>query len=360
MAVTLPKINITFTQLAGSFIQRSARGVVILVIRDATEGEGSFFSFTDATQVDAAPFTKENKQYVKDALSFGPLRVSAVKVGEAGTMASALAIAAGNEKTGWITVANGQAQDWSDLASWIKAREREDKSWKAVLYKAAAPDCMHLVNLKNETVTFADDRGQVAGGQYTPSLAGLLAACNVEHGATNQLCANLTRVEVPADPEDEVGAGGFLLINDDDEVRVGVDVNTLTTTDGKTRTEDMKYIETVEAMDLMRDDIRDTFHREYQGFYRNKLANQMLFIAAVNEYFRQLALEDVLDDQHDNRAEIDVSAQRAAWVGSGKAEAAQWDDAEVRYNAFKRQLFLAGDVKILGSMVDMSFGINLA
>lgn len=358
MAVSLPKINITFTQLAGSFIQRSARGVAILILRDATESNGNFFQFLDATQVEGAPFTDENRQYIRDALSFGPLRVSVAKVGANGTLADALAIVTGNEKTGWITVADATEQDCTDLCSWVKSQEMKDKSWKAVVYKANDPDCMHLVNLKNEKVTFVDKRGETSGAKYTPSLAGLFAACNVAHGSTNKRCPNLSHVEIPADPDAVVGTGGFLLVNDDDEVCVGVDVNSLTTTDGKNRTEDMKYIETVEAMDLMRDDIRDTYHREYQG-NRNKLANQMIFIAAVNEYFRQLGDADVLDELHDNRAFIDVEAQRAAWVGSGKAEAAKWDDATVRNNTFKRQIFLAGTVKVLGSMVDLTFGVNL-
>ena len=359
MAVKLPQIMINFTQLASSFVQRSERGIAILIVRDATEGSKSFYRYTDASQLEGAPFTEANKQYIQDALSFGPLRVSVAKVGASGTLTDALAIVTANEKTGWITVAGGTEADWTSLTSWIKAREAEAKSWKAVLYGATAPDCMHLVNLTNEKVTFTDSRGEVTGDKYTPSLVGLLASCNVQQGATNKRCPNLVRVTEHSDPDAEVGKGNFILINDDDEVRVGVDVNTLTTTDGKAKTEDMKYIETVEAMDLMRDDIRDTFRREYMGNYRNKLTNQMLFISAVNEYFRQLGDADVLDPDHDNSAQIAVEAQRAAWVGSGKAEAAEWDAATVQANPFKRQIFLSGDVKILSSMVDMAFDINL-
>lgn len=185
-----------------------------------------------------------------------PLRVSVIKIGSEGTLADALAILVQQEQTGWITLADGTSQDWSDLASWIKARENEQKSWKAVCYNTTPPDCMHVVNLGTETVIFADDRETQPGSTYTPSLVGLLAACNVKRGATNHLCSNLTRVVVPEDPNEVVGAGKFILINDDDLVRVGVDVNSLTTVDGKTKTEDMKYIETVEAMDLMRDDIQ--------------------------------------------------------------------------------------------------------
>ena len=360
MAVTLPSINITFQQLAGTFIQRSARGIAVLIIRDDTVGTGeTFFRYGDATQVSAEEFTAANQQYIKDALFFGPLRVSVVKIGSEGTLAQALAILVQQEQTGWITLTDGKSQDWSDLASWIKAREGEQKSWKAVCYNTTPPDCKHVVNFATETVIFADDRGEKDGSAYTPSLVGLLAACNVERGATNHLCSNLTRVEVPEDPDDVVGAGKFILINDDDQVRVGVDVNSMTTVDGKNNTEDMKYIETVEAMDLMRDDIAKSYRTDYMGQYKNSTSNQMLFLAAVNEYFRQLGEEDVLDKEHDNKASVDVESQRNAWIGSGKSEASDWDDATVISTPFKRELFLGGDVKILGSMGSLHFVVTL-
>lgn len=359
MAVTLPQILITFKQLASSFITRSARGIAVLIVRDDTAGGEGYKTYTDATQLSEAPYTAANIQAVKDALSFGPLRVGVAKVGASGTLAQALALVLANEKTGWLTVVGGTEQDWSDLVSWTKTQETAYKSWKTVVYNAAAPDCMHVVNLANEKVTFADSRKEQDGGAYTPSLAGLLASCNVERGSTNSLCANLSHVTMPANPDETVGAGKFLLINDDEEVRVGVDVNSLTTTNGSTRTEDMKYVETVEAMDLMRDDISASYKRDYLGKYRNTLNNQMLFIAAINYYFE--GLEDtVLDSEYANAASIDVEAQRAAWVGSGKSEAADWDDATVRAMAFKRDLYLKGDVKILGSMVNLSFGVTLA
>ena len=140
---------------------------------------------------------------------------------------------------------------------------------------------------------------------------------------------------------------------------MGVDVNSLTTTNGSTLTEDMKYVETVEAMDMMRDDITKAFRDEYLGNYRNSLNNQMLLISAINYYFLQLAQQDILDPEHANRASIDVAAQRSAWVGSGKSEAESWDDATVRSNPFKRNVYLSGDVKILGSMVNLEFVVTL-
>ena len=360
MSVTLPSIEVIFRQLAASFVSRSERGIAALILRDATEGSGeSFFRFGDATQVPEDEFTAANQQYIKDALSFGPLRVSVVKVGSSGTLADALAILVQKEQTGWITVCGGTTQDWSDLSSWIKAREKEQKSWKAVCYNTTAPDCMHIVNLVNPKVTFGDARGEVEGSQYAPSLAGLLAACNVLRGATGYVCGNLAAVEEPEDVNAAVGAGKFVLVNEDDQVKVGVDVNSLTTTNGSTQTEDMKYIETVEAMDLMRDDITNTFRTDYRGKYKNTTANQMLFLAVVNGYFRDLGDENVLDPTYDNTAAVDVTSQRNAWIDSGKAEAVDWDDGKVIATPYKRKVFLGGDVKILGSMTDLKFVVTL-
>ena len=117
--------------------------------------------------------------------------------------------------------------------------------------------------------------------------------------------------------------------------------------------------ETVEAMDLMRDDISNTFRQDYRGKYKNTTSNQMLFLAAVNGYFRDLGDENVLDPTYDNTAAVDVTSQRNAWIDSGKAEAAEWDDGTVISTPYKRKVFLGGDVKILGTMTDFQFVVTL-
>lgn len=253
--------------------------------------------------------------------------------------------------------------NWSTSTPFDKSQEKRSKSYKAVVYQTAvAPDSMHVVNFVNEYVTFNDSRGKQAGTAYLPSLAAIFARCNVVRGCTNYLCSNLKFVEEVADNDTALGKGQFILFVDEDgDVRIGQGINSMTSTDGKTRTEDMKFIETVEAMDLMRDDIAKTFRTEYLGNYRNSRDNQMLFIAALNNsYFRQLAQENILDPAYANAASIDVEAQRAAWMASGKTEAADWDDDKVREMAFKRTVYLTASVKILGSMTDLILPINMA
>lgn len=365
MAVTMPRIDITFTQLAASLIARSERGVAILIVRDDADKSFTHKQYADlaAAQADQAKFTADNFAAIRDLLTFAPYQAHVFRLDAAGTLADTLAEISRTVKTGWVTIAGMSAEDCAGLVSWIKTQEARAQSYKAVVYNAQpAPDNMHVVNFVNEKVTFTDDRGAQDGVKYLPSLAAIFAVCNVQRGCTNYLCSNLSFVKEVADNNAALGAGKFILFNDGvGEVRIAQGINSMTTADGKTKTEDMRFIETVEAMDMMRDDIARTFRTEYLGAYRNNRDNQMLFLSALNSsYFRELAQQDILDREYHNTAQIDVAAQRAAWVASGKAEAASWDDDTVKSMAFKRTLFFTGNVKIVGSMTDLVFPISLA
>lgn len=364
MAITMPKIEITFRQQATSLITRSERGVAILIVRDDTNKSFSHKQYADlsALEADKALYTADNYAAISDMLSFAPYQSHVFRLDIAGTLADTLAEISRTVKTGWITIAGQDETDGPALASWVKAQAAKARSYKCVVYDVTpAPDDMHVVNFGNESVTFADARGVSDGVEYLPSLLAIAAVCNVVRGCTNYHCSNLTFVKEVADNDAAVGAGKLILINDEDgAVRIGQGINSLTTLDGNTKTEDMQFIETVEAMDLMRDDITSTFRGTYLGNYRNTRDNQMMFIAALNSsYFAQLAAENILDPDYTNAASIDVAAQRNAWVASGKSEAADWDDDTVKATPFKRTVYLAGNVKILGSMTDLIFPINL-
>lgn len=364
MALTMPTIEIIFKQLAATFIQRSERGTAVLIIRDDTEAAAlsDFVKYTDAAaaSADSEFYTAANMQYIEDALSFKAKELYVVRIASDGELNNALTEIKRRLSTGWITVADGTAEDFTLLKSWIVSQENSSLTYKAVCFNLTAPDCMHIVNFGNEKVTFSDSRGEVSGAKYTPSLIGMLAGCNVEQGSTNYVCANLVSVKEVEDRDAAIDDGLFILYNDDDYVKVGRGVNSLTTLNGSTRTEDMRFIDIVEAIDLMRDDIAKTWHNDYAGKYKNLYDNQILFISAVNGYFRELADQYVLDKNYVNVCSVNVEAQRSAWLASGKAEAAGWDETKVRNMTFKRKVFLTNDVKILGVMEDLRFDVNIA
>lgn len=359
MTVTMPNIDITFKQLATSAIERSTRGIAILILKsDATTGAPLYKEYTQATdlETDKALYTTENYNYIKDILGFV---INKVIVINEDTVADSLAKVESYASTGWITIAGGTTEDFTTLNTWVKSENaNKNKTYKCVSYKTTGADSMHVVNFVNDKVTFTDSRGEVTGEHYCPSLIGILASCNITRGCTYFKCSNLSKVTEVADRNVALQAGNFILINDGDLVKIGQDINSMTTTNGTTLTEDMKYIETVEVMDLIEDDIRSTFKSDYLG-NKNKLDNQMLLISAINGYFKNLANTDILDEEYENKAEIDVEAQRDAWVAAGKTEVATYTDAKVKQLAFKRSVFLNANIKILGNMTDLSFTVNL-
>lgn len=345
-------------------VARSERGVAILIVRDDTSKAFTHKEYADlaALEADKALYKEDNYAAISDMLSFAPYQSHVFRIDAAGKLSDALGEIARSVKTGWVTIAGQSAEDGKALASWIKAQAAKGKSYKAVVHNVTpVPDDMRIVHFVNTSVTFADKRGKKNGEAYLPSLAAIFAVCNVKRGCTNFHCSNLTAVEEVADNDAAVGAGKFILFHDDaGAVRIGQGINSLTTLDGKTRTEDMQFIETVEAMDMIRDDIRATFRGEYLGNYRNSRDNQMMLIASINmSYFARLAKENILDPDYYNAAEIDIEAQRAAWLASGKEEAGTWDADTVKASPFKRSVYLKGKIKILGSMTDLIFPINL-
>lgn len=356
----IPQMNVTFKQLASAVVERSERGVAILIVKDDTDGD-SFKSYRDVSQIeaDAAKYTAENLRAAKDAMNAAPYRLDVVRVAATGTTKEAGEIIEANEPTGWIAFAKNTAAGDAELIAWVKAREKAGKTYKCVVYNVEAPDNMHVVNFATEKVTFADERGEKDGAAYIPSLLGKIAAANIYESVTRGRCEDLAGCAETEDEEAAVSAGKMILSNMAGAVYIASGCNSLTTTDGKAKTEDMQYIETVEAMDLIADDIRTVWREQYEGAYKNSYDNQMLFIAAVTGYLRELEKLSVLDAEYENTCSVDVEAQRDAWVAAGHTEAEEWTDDKVRRTPFKRSVFITLDVKILGSMENLYVTVQM-
>lgn len=361
MTVKQPNIDVAFRQKATSTINKSNRGIAILILKnDTTENCPEYAVYKEITEFEKEKnkYSAENQQAIKDMFVFPPSKAIVVN---SDTVSNALIEIEKNTMTGWISIADGTEEDFVTLVSWAKSKESKKRTYKVVTYKASSTDCKHIVNFTNEKVEFVDDRGEVGGVKYLPSLLGIFAYCaGNSKSSTYFKCTNLKRVQGFEDVDVELAKGDLVLFNDTDCVRICQGINTLITYDGDKATEDMSFIETVEVMDKIQDDIRDVFKETYLGNYKNKYDNQILFISSINtSYFKELADNDDLDPEYDNIASINVESQRNAWIASGKSEAAEWDDAKVKNTTFKRDLYLLGDIKILGSMTNLKFDISL-
>jgi hypothetical protein len=137
-------------------------------------------------------------------------------------------------------------------------------------------------------------------------------------------------------------------------VKIARGVNSLTTTT-TSKGADFKKIKIVEGHDLVQEDITRTFNDNYVGKVNNSYDNQVLFITAVNAYFKGLE-GDVLDPAADNKIGIDVYAQRLAWESIG-TDTTEWDDQKVKETSFQSTVFISGPLKFLDAMEDLDFKI---
>lgn len=363
MALTLPNVNIYFSQLANSFVERSARGNAILIIRDDTSKTVTTKEYSLLSEVDSdkSLYTSANLQYIKDCMVGLPNKIIVVRIDKLGAFADALKIVQGLE-AGWVTLADGTTNEYNDLAIWTKQMETLKRTFKSAVFNPTTPaDCQHVVSLSNSKVTFLDSRAEVTGEKFLPSLVGFLAGSNVMHGTTFLKMSNLKSVQEPTDIEEDLNLGKLVLINDNGEVKIGLGINSLTTLD-ETHTSDMQKITITETQDMILDDIRSTFRKKYVGKYRNNVDNQYVFINAINNYFKSLTTienGEVLDETYDNKTFIDIEAQRQAWIAAGKQEAASWNEPQIKNNAFKNSLFLGADVKMLDMIENLTFKISM-
>ncbi|MBO7747354.1 phage tail sheath protein [Paenibacillus sp. MWE-103] len=358
MTIGLPTIDVQFKKLAQTVIARSSAQIAVLIVKDNTDATHAVKEYSSPLDIDAAKFTAANVKYIKDVLAGGGSKVIVVPVATASTAAVADAVAAiGSRKFNWIGLAEGDADEQNDLVTFAKLPASIKKGIKAVVYQAADPDSSRIVNFTNEDVTYAGGT-TVTGEKYIARLLGVLTGLPLTQSSTYLELSELVGVTEPADLDTAIGDGELVLFNDDGKIRIARGVNSLVTlTPGVT--DDFKKIVIVETMDLMKADIAASFKDSYLGKFKNKYDNQVLFISAVNAYFASLAADSLLDDAFANKADVNVAQQRAAWVQSGKAEAAGWDDQMVKNNAFGSSVFLGGNVKIPDAMEDLSFEIYL-
>ena len=355
----LPSIDVNFSQKAVTAISRSSKGVLVVVVLDDTVPEQVVKPYKDISDLDEASYTAENLEILKRAFMLPISKLLVCKIGTVDAVTVAMDLLE-NVVFDWSCVVSEVTADQDDFASWLVSRnEVKTKKAKFMGYKLTTSDDMHVLNFTNDSVLVKDETVVTPGHEYVVRLAAVFAYLSINQSATYYELEDLESVTEVADANQAVDNGELVLINDEGIVRIARGVNTLTTLSDD-KTEDMKSVLIVEAMDLISYDIKQAYKNDYLGKYKNSYDNQVLFLSAINAYFRALERENVLESSFNNKSFIDVEAQRTAWLGVGNTEAADWTEQEVKNNTFKNKIFLAANNKILNAMEDLSFGITIA
>lgn len=354
----LPNIDIIFSAIARTAIARSQKGIATVVVKDDTDTNftNKQYSFLADLTADESKYTSENYRLLRETFLGTPNKVVVVRIGTGENMSSAKSDL-DMLNYDWVGVIDKTMQD--DLVSYVKSRNLiKIKQVKAISYKGTTTDNIHVVDFVNDKIKRKSQTAEEDGNTFIPRLLGILAGLPFTRTSTFYKFDDLEYVSEISDLNTQINNGKFCLFNDEGIVRVARGVNSLNTVT-QTETEDMKKISIVEAMDMIKYDIYDSFKNNMVGKYKNSYDNQIVFISAVNSYFEQLETESVLDNRYQNIAQVDVSEQRKQWIDSGKPEAVDWDEYTVKENTFRSNMFLEGDIKILDAIEDLKFNIEI-
>lgn len=351
----LPQVLIEFKTKGTTAVKRSARGIVALILKDDTDTTFTGKSYGSISEVDAGNWTAANKDYIEKAFMGAPCMVIVERLSTTAADYSEALQLLRNKKWNYLAIPGIASEQVSEVAAWIKTeRETNKRTFKAVL-PASASDNEGIINFAAASIKAGSKTYSTA--EYCSRIAGILAGMPFSRSATYYVLSEVESIAESATPDADIDAGKLILVNDGEKIKIGRAVNSLVTTTA-VKGEDFKKIKIVDAVDLLRDDIRDTFDGGYVGNVVNSYDNKVLFLAAVNAYFKELARMDVLDSSYENMASVDVDAQRTYLMGKG-IDVSGMDEQQIKEANTGSLVFATAAVKFLDAMEDLKFTVEM-
>lgn len=367
----LPQVLIDFKTKGVTAIKRSARGVVALILKCETTDVSNKYKISDISEIPDRTFDDATTDLIKKCLDGTPLRVLVYTLpkttvqGAKNTQATLLKQLK-HTRFNYIAAPTGTVQDQQDLASYIKAeRNNSRKTVKAVVGSVAA-DHEGVINFCTEEIKVPNGKGsqgQTTYKTYTPieytaRIAGILAGLALDRSATYYKLTEVESVKVYEDLTDRIDKGELHLFDEEDGEGVKIaracnSLQTFTTDKGQ----EFRKIKIIEGVDMVTDDIRDTFKKYYVGKYINDYDHKMLFVAAIMVYFGQLA-GNVLDNRAKNKVDINEQFQKDYAIIKGE-DISKMSVMEIREYNTGSELGLAGTVKFVDAMEDLKIDFTM-
>ena len=353
----LPSIEIIFKTLGITAIKRSSRGVVALILEDATHADVTNPIVMRGVNDIPKTLSADNQEQIELAFRGGvnpPKRVMAYVIapGVEGTPADYAAAQNYLETAQWDYLAVPQiaADKVNAMATWVKGlRDTKDIRVKAVL-----PDCKAdhegIINFTTDDIKVGAKTYTTA--QYCARIAGILAGNPLTISSTFQVLPEVD--DVPHWTRDEfdlaIDAGELVLMHDGAKVKIARGVNSLTTFTAD-KGEEFSKIKIVDILDLIHRDIKRTAEDHYIGKLPNDYNHKVLLFTAINAYLATLENEGLLD-QRKNRVDVDAEAHRRYLEGKG-LDTEDMTLQDLREANTGSDVFLIGVVKPLDAMEDI-------
>lgn len=354
MGKGMPKVTITFTELAGSAIKRGERGIVALILKDTVLAKNP----VECTggDIPTALSTKSRKQIELALMGYikPPKKVIAYILSESAEDYTDAYNYLRTTKYNYLVVPTAETDgEASSVAAFVK-REREDgKMVKAILPNYAG-DSEAVINYATEKVVVGEN--EYTTEEYCSRVAGIIAGTPLSMSATYAAlpeatdCTRLTKDERDA----AVDAGKLIVFWDGEKVKVGRAVNSLTTI-SQEKNEQFQKIAIVDAMDMMKTDITATIEDVYIGKYKNSYDNKCILIRAIGAYLDTMVAEQVISNY---TVEIDIEANRAYLKGKG-IDVDSMSEHDIKTAKTGSSVFLKATMSMLDAIEDVVMNITI-
>lgn len=367
----LPQVLIDFKTKGVTAIKRSARGVVALILKCETTDASNKYKIADVSEIPDKVFDEATTDLIKKCLDGAPLRILVYTLPKANVQSAkntqaTLLKQLKHVRYNYIAAPTGTTQEQQDLASYVKSeRNIARKTVKAVVANVAE-DHEGVINFCTEEIKVPngkDTQGRTTYKTYTPieytaRIAGILAGLSLDRSATYFKLTEVESVKVYEDLTDRIDKGELHLFDEEDGEGVKIaracnSLQTFTTDKGQ----EFRKIKIIEGVDMVTDDIRDTFKKYYIGKYINDYDHKMLFVSAIMVYFGQLA-GNVLDNRAGNKVDIDEQFQKDYAIIKGE-DISKMTVMQIREYNTGSEIGLSGKVKFVDAMEDLKISFTM-
>ncbi|MFW5436250.1 phage tail sheath subtilisin-like domain-containing protein [Paenibacillus apiarius] len=349
----LPQVNILFQSLGATAFSRGARGVVSLILKEATlTGTFTLAKPTEAPK-GLTSTNKEQVEFTFKGAASTPSKVILVVVKNDTTIETILTELE-KIRFDYLVYPDIAEEEKPKVATWIKGQRKIGKMVKAVLPSHAA-DHEAVINFTASEIKVGTTEYTTA--QYCSRIAGIIAGTIPSISVTYQPLMEVDSVKAMTKDELDkaIDKGEFVLFHDGEKVKVGRGVNSLVTTTAD-KGEDFKKIKVVEILDMWYSDIRRTIEDNYIGKYPNSYDNKVLLVMAIKAYNAGLETDTLLDQG--SEIGIDLGKQRT-YLESIGIDTSKFTEQQLKEANTRDKVFLRGKLRPLDAMEDIDINIGM-
>ena len=184
----LPKIDISFKQLAQSAVKRSLRGIVALILKDTTKASLTVFDEGDIP----SQLAEENQALIKDVLKGSPNKIELYVLGSSDEITEALTYFEGVEFN-LMCMPSAEGSNVTSIKSFIKKMNEVVKYKCDVILANEKADSEAVINYTAKNIVVGGK--SVTTSNHTARMAGLIEGTPLHQSITFATLSDVDSIE---------------------------------------------------------------------------------------------------------------------------------------------------------------------